>query len=287
VAHHVDGSVKGLSIRALSRYVESGAMDNGILSIDLFICNPLLQEIEIIDTPGIDYSEEDNKAALVAAHESDAVVLVIQQSLPEASDSFKCLIDCLQGKMWGMVLNCGRAGPHLEYADSPASIEVEKSAIHQLVKAGLPDPLFSHRMNARTLSYYASENFASDRAIKITEEHLEDLAEDESSIRKWRENLSMTGTSVIEMQLATVRLRILQLLNDQRWSNPSFSFNHSTKSFSCKVGYDGVDYKVTGRFYVESMKHYDRLVIHDFNCKDQWVVDWLVAKKDWHYWKIK
>jgi hypothetical protein len=287
VAHHVDGSMKGLSIRALSRHVESAALENVILSIDLFLCNPLLQEIEIIDTPGIDYSEEDNKAALEAARESDAVVLIIQQSLPEASNSFKCIVECLQGKTWGMVLNCGRAGPHLEYADSPASIEVAESAIHQLVQAGLPEPRFSQRMNARTLSYYASENFASDRAIRITEEHLEDLAADESSIRQWRNNLATIGKSVTETQLANVRFRIMQFLNEQRWSNPSFTFDIDMKSFACKVSFDGTEYEVTGRFHLESINLDDRLVIYDFDSKDQWIVDWLLAEKNLHYWEIK
>ena len=155
VVNRVDGGMKGLSIRALSRFVESTAMEENISSIDLFLSHPLLREIELLDTPGIDYSERDNEVALSTARDADAVVIVIQQSLPAASNSFKNLTDCLQGKPWGMVLNCGRAGPHLEYPDSPACREVEENGLRQLLESGLSEPVFSQRMSARTLSYYA------------------------------------------------------------------------------------------------------------------------------------
>lgn len=287
VVNSVDDGMKGLSIRALSRFVESTAMEQNISSIDLFLSHPLLQEIELFDTPGIDYSEQDNQVALSAARDADAVVIVIQQSLPSASSSFKNLTDCLQGKPWGMVLNCGRAGPHLEYPDSQACREVEENGLRQLLESGLHEPVFSQRMSARTLSYYASEQFDPDKTINISEEHKEDLDADEESIRQWRGNLSVLGTKWMDVQLRKVRLRIIQFLRDQQWSNPQLAFDLAMQSFTCQIRIEGVDFEIHGNFYVESMTNYDHLVLHNFQCKDAWVVDWINAQKNWHYWKIE
>lgn len=287
VVTSADGAKKGLSISALSRYVESSSAIAAIASIDLYLSNSLLRDIELIDTPGIDFSEDDNTAALQAARDSDAVVLIIQQALPTATDAFRNLIECLKGKLWGMVLNCGRAGPHLEFQDSQACREVEDLALRQLLEFGLQQPTFTQRVSARTLSYYASQQFDSCKTMNMSEEHQEDLVADEESIDQWRRNLSSLGMKWMDDQLGKVSLRIIQFLHDQHWSNPHLAFDLVMQTFTCRVDVDGGNYEIFGNFRVESMSDYDHLVLHNFQCKDVWIIDWIYAHKNLHYWKFE
>jgi hypothetical protein len=286
VAHKEGCAPRAMSIRAVSAFVEALGPDERLLSMEFFNCHPLLKKVELTDTPGIDYSEGDNESALAAAREADAVVLVIQQSLPTAAMSFDKLIECLKDKPWGMVLNCGRAGPHLDHPDSPASIEVEEHSLRQLIEVGLNEPVFSQRMSARTLSYYAAEQFGAEKTLSLSDEHLEDLALDETSIRQWRDNLLLLGRHWFEERLERARQRVLDALRAQEWVDPKVKFESETMRFECSVGFDGYRYKVTGSFRIDQMKRHERLVIHDFSCHDEWVTEWLQANPEWLTWKF-
>lgn len=286
VVHQEGLAPLGFSIRALSAYVEALDVNKPISQIEFFHSHSLLRQIELFDTPGIDFSEHDDHTALEAARGADAVVLVAQQSLPTASSSFLRLADCLRGKPWGLVLNCGRAGPHLEHSDSPASKEVEEHCVRQLLEAGLHRPIFTQRMSARTLSYYASEQFEAAKSVRMSEEHLEDLAADEESVRTWRKNLLRLGDHWLDGRLEHVRNRVITSLHKQEWSDPKFTFEAVDKSFECRVGFEGHQYKVTGRFRLESMNRYDRVVLYDFKCRDEWVVEWLKSERKWNTWEI-
>ena len=276
----------GFSIRALSAYVAALDANMSISQIEFSHSHPLLQQIELFDTPGIDFSEHDDHTALEAARGADAVVLVAQQSLPTAGNSFFRLADCLRDKPWGLVLNCGRAGPHLEHSDSTASKEVEEHCVRQLLEAGLHSPLFTQRMSAKTLSYYASEQFIAAKSVRMSEEHLENLAADEDSVRTWRKNLLQLGNHWRNDLLEEVKERVITSLNKQEWTNPKFKFKVEDRSFECHVGFNGHDYKVAGKFRMEAMIRGDRLVLYDFRCRDEWVVEWLESQPRWHTWEI-
>lgn len=286
VVYYQSDAPRAFNIQSFHAFAETPDNVQRLAGVDFFYSHSLLQKIELLDTPGIDFSERDDSSALDAASEADGVILVVQQSLPSASSAFSKLASCLHNKPWGLVLNCGRAGPHLEHPNSPASAEVEAHCVRQLTEAGLHNPLFTQRMSARTLSYYASEQFDAERSVKISEEHLEDLAADEESIRAWRENLLLLGEYWLAERLEKVRKRVINSLKKQEWSDPTFKFEPIGKTFDCRVGYDGNQYKVTGKFLMESTKGRERLLLNNFKCRDEWVVEWLESQPRWHTWEI-
>lgn len=286
VAHKEGCDPRGFSIRALSAFIDTLDTTERITSVDFFHCHPILRQIELYDTPGIDFSDGDNDAALTAARDADAVVLVIQQSLPAVSGSFQNLSECLRGKPWGLVLNCGRAGPHLEYPNSPASIEVAEHSLRQLLENGLQEPVFTQRMSALTLSYYASEQFDAKKSIHLSDEHKQDLAADEESIRKWRENLLLLGNHWFNECLERARQRVLTALHKQQWTHPKVRFEAEERRFECQVGFEGYRYKVSGRFRIDTLTCYECLVLYDFSCREDWVTEWLKANPEWHTWKF-
>lgn len=286
VVYHQCDAPRAFNLQSFHAFAENPDNVQHLASVDFFYSHSLLQKIELLDTPGIDFSERDDNAALDAAREADGVILVVQQSLPSASSAFSKLAACLQDRPWGLVLNCGRAGPHLVHPNSPASVEVETHCIRQLTDAGLHNPLFTQRMSASTLSYYASGQFDSEKSLKFTEEHLEDLAADEESIRAWRDNLLLLGEHWLGELLGRVRNRVITSLHKQEWTDPTFKFEAVGRTFDCRVGHDGCQYKVTGKFLLESINGRDRLLLYGFKCRDEWVVEWLESQPRWHTWEI-
>ena len=278
---------RGFSIRALSDYVAALDHSEHLTSVDFFHSHPILRRIELSDTPGIDFSEGDNEIASAAANEADAVVLVAQQSLPAGSSSFEKLSECLRGKPWGLLLNCGRAGSHLENSDSPASTEVEENILRQLRESGTHEPVFSQRMSAHTLAYYASEQFEPTKTVHLSEEYQQHLESDEQSIRMWRENLLLLGNYWLNERLERTRQEVIAALCEQGWTDPKVKFDSESNRFECRVGFDGIRYKVCGSFRIESMARYDRLVLDDFECREDSVKEWLQASPEWHTWKFK
>lgn len=287
VVYYQCDAPRAFNIQSFHAFAETPDNVQHLAAVDFFYSHSLLQKIELLDTPGIDFSERDDNTALDAAREADGVILVVQQSLPSASSAFSKLAACLHDKPWGLVLNCGRAGPHLEHPNSPASMEVEAHCVRQLTEAGLHNPLFAQRMSARTLPYYASEQSEAAKSVSMSEENLEDLKADEDSVRTWRDNLLLLGEHWIEEQLGHVRNRVITSLHKQEWIDPTFRFEAVGKTFDCRVGYDGNQYKVTGKFLLETIKGgRDRLLLHSFKCREEWVVEWLESQRRWHTWEI-
>lgn len=286
VAYLREEPPRTFNIHSFHSYVKTPDHVRNLEAVEFYHCHPILRQIELFDTPGIDYSEHDDESALSAAREADAVILVVQQSLPAASSAFSKISSCLKHKPWGLALNCGRAGPHLEHPNSPASLEVEEHCIRQLHEAGLHAPVFTQRMSALTLSYYAYNQADLRRSVVNTDEHQEHLAADEVSVKVWRNNLVSIGYYWLETKLEYVRDLILKSLTKQKWTNPTFNFDTLQKSFECCIGFDGVNYKVRGLFRIEDMLRHDRVFLYDFKCREQWVVEWFETQRDWHCWKF-
>lgn len=108
--------------------------------------NPLLQKVDIVDTPGVGGDEGLEAAAREAAREADLVLLLMTKGFPAGREAFnRFLRSALSGKRYGLILNCGLESPG--NPRSQACVRIAQDVRAGLERAGLGPPDLAYRVN--------------------------------------------------------------------------------------------------------------------------------------------
>ncbi len=112
----------------------------------VYLKNPMLEQLELIDTPGLDASEPDTARSLASTESADFVILLMTRGFPAGNPQFTDFIRrALSERHYALVLNCGRECP--PDINTPAAIQIEQEIVRWLERLGLTGPRFTQRVN--------------------------------------------------------------------------------------------------------------------------------------------
>ena len=255
--------------------------------IEAYLNRPILCDMILVDTPGFDFADGDDSSAAEAVTRSDASLLVVTQQLPAATRAFDKLVATLKQRPWGLVLNCGKSGPHLEDPNSHASHEVEGWCVEQLSQAGAGSPVFSQRISARCLPHLGQSTAGASKPFSNREERQSDLTCDEASLEQLRDNLRGLGREGLRILLESAEIRLNAFAVDQGVGLERINWKMEQGRFATRVRFDDRSVSVSGEFRLHTIGIGSELVLHKTRSPERWLSDWLSMNIEGRTWPIE
>jgi hypothetical protein len=136
VGYGADGEQFETTLAEFLAAPEKSPWEKSQSKADVFLHRPILRDVVLVDTPGFDYSDEDNQTATVAADEADGIALLVTKQLPlDNKPLCGFLHRNLHEKPFAVIINCGKDGPHLADSNSIAAARVESAVLLALDKS--------------------------------------------------------------------------------------------------------------------------------------------------------
>jgi hypothetical protein len=254
--------------------------------INACLNRPILRELVLLDTPGFDFDEHDNLAALEAFSTSDAALLVVTQQLPAATAVFDRIVKALRQRPWALVLNCGKSGPHLEDPDSRASRDVESYCVRQLTQAGVSSPVFTQRLSTRSLVKLAQ--FDPTSAVKFLpiDRWCSDLDAGQTSMEVLRDNLRSLGTAGLRQLLDSIVPKWKRLAVRHLGKFETIQWQIKRCQFAASIRTGRKCTEVNGKFVLQTNGPITELKLHGCRSPKQSLPKWFTQRIESRPWRL-
>jgi hypothetical protein len=282
-----DGSVTVCGLRQMAAIQGSAPSQSRPKSIQAHLNRPILLEMGLLDTPGFDFDDCDDRAAQDALASADAAVLVVTQQLPAAIPAFERMVEALRRRPWAMVLNCGKSGPHLEDPNASASREVEDFCLGQLAQSGAGSPVFSQRLDGRALLSFARGEDSSPVRFPGSDEECPEIRDTEDSLDNLRDNLKKLGEVGICQLLEASEAKFRKIAVQNGATLEAISWKVEASRFSACIQSDSKQVRVSGSFELRQSGAKTNLILQKIKSTERWITDWLAEEIENKPWPIK